>query len=212
MYNTYQNRVAVARESYTRAVQDFDNAITEARLQNNSALAEIAYKTLQQILELSLQGFQYKNSLVLDRFNQKQNLENNYYMRWQDVLKQINTENALAEEIRRFNFANGLGEFAAADSGGGGGGWSGGGSGGGGGNPKSAPKVDKDKGNNAGFVPNDGVYVNQPPFYQLPGLKPPASNGAQSINDKYKNNQGKIPGGAKPQAAKNVPYAQLKNY
>lgn len=141
MYNTYQNRVATARESFTRAVTDFDNAITQARLQNNSAMAEIAFNALQQRLELALQGFQYKNTLVLDRFAQKQQLENSYYARWQDVLQQMNTENALAEEIRRFNFANGLGEFAAVDSGGS----SGGGSGGGDYNPRPRPKPEEEE-------------------------------------------------------------------
>lgn len=103
MWNTYQNRVATARESYSRAVLNYDNAIKDARLQNNSALAEIAYNALQQQLELSLQGFQYKNQLLLDKTNQKLTLENEYYQRYQDVLNQINTENALAEEIRQYN-------------------------------------------------------------------------------------------------------------
>ena len=103
MYNTYQNRVATARESYNRAVLNYDNAITEARLQNNSALAEIAYNALQQQLELSLQGFQYKNTLVLELANKKIEVDQMYHERWQDVLNQINTENALAEEIRQFN-------------------------------------------------------------------------------------------------------------
>ena len=103
MYNTYQNRVATARESYNRIVLDFDNAITNARLQNNSALAEIAYKSLQQRLELNLQGFQYKNSLLLEQAKRKTELEQMYHERWQDVLNQMNTENALAEEMRQFN-------------------------------------------------------------------------------------------------------------
>lgn len=103
MYNTYQNRVMTARESYNRIVLDFDNAITQARLQNNSALAEIAYKSLQQRLELNLQGFQYKNQLLLEQANRKTELEQIYHERWQDVLDQMNTENALAEEIRQYN-------------------------------------------------------------------------------------------------------------
>ena len=103
MYNTYQNRVATAREAYVRAVQNYDNAITQARLQNNSALAEIAYKALQQQLELSLQGFQYKNELLLEQANKKFQIESEYNKRYQDVLQQINTENALAEEVRQFN-------------------------------------------------------------------------------------------------------------
>ena len=123
MYNTYQNRVATARESYNRAVLNYDNAMKDARLQNNAALAEIAYQSLQQQLELSLQGFQYKNSLILDQANKKLEVDNMYYNRYLDVLNQINQENALAEEIRQynesmawdkyqFNYKNKLGEFA----------------------------------------------------------------------------------------------------
>jgi len=52
MYNTYQNRVATAREAYSLAVQNYNNAITEAQLQNSSVLAEIAYQSLQQQLEI----------------------------------------------------------------------------------------------------------------------------------------------------------------
>ncbi len=103
MYNAYQNRVAMAREAYGRAVLNYDNAIKEAQLQNSSVLAEIAYNTLQKSLELSLQGFQYKNQLVLSKAQAKRELEDTYYQRYQGVLSQINTENALAEQIRQFN-------------------------------------------------------------------------------------------------------------
>lgn len=103
MYNTYQNRVATARESYNKAVLNYDNAIKEAQLQNNSTLAQIAYEALQQELELSLQGFQYKNQLVTELANKKQEIDNTYYSRYQDVLSQMNTENALAEQIRQYN-------------------------------------------------------------------------------------------------------------
>ena len=103
MFNTYQNRVATSRESYNQAVLNYDNAIKDAMLKNNAALAEIAFKALQTQLELSLQGFQYKNNLILEQANKKQELENTYYNRWQDVLNQINQENTLAEEQRQYN-------------------------------------------------------------------------------------------------------------
>ena len=103
MYNTYQNRVATARESYKRAILNYDNAIKDARLQNNAALAEIAYNALKEQLELSLQGFQYKNTLVMAKADKRTELDNTYYGRYQDVLKQINTENSLAEEVRQYN-------------------------------------------------------------------------------------------------------------
>ena len=103
MYNTYQNRLTSARESYNLAVLNYNNAIKDARLQNSAALAEIAYNSLQKQLELSLQGFQYKNSLVTELAKTKREIDSEYYGRYQDVLKQINTENALAEEVRQYN-------------------------------------------------------------------------------------------------------------
>ena len=103
MYNTYQNRVATAREVFNQAVLNYNNSIKEAQLQNSAALAEIAFQTLQQTLELSLQGFQYKNQLLLDQANKKLEIDNIYWNRYQDVLQQINTENALAEDIRQYN-------------------------------------------------------------------------------------------------------------
>lgn len=100
MYNTYQNRVAMARQSYDRAVLNYNNAITEARLKNNSALAEIAYQSLQKQLELSLAGFQYKNTLILEQAKTKRETEQMYHSQYMDVLGQINTESALAETKR----------------------------------------------------------------------------------------------------------------
>ena len=103
MYNTYQNRVATARESYNNAVVNYNNAIKDAQLQNNSILAEIAYKALEQQLKLSLEGFQAKNNLLIEQANKKMQIDSEYYGRWQDVLSQINQEHSLAEQIRQYN-------------------------------------------------------------------------------------------------------------
>lgn len=103
MYNAYQNRVATARESYNTAVLNYNNAIKEAQLQNNAKLAEIAYQALQTQLELSLEGFQYKNQLLIEQANKQQEIDNTYHDRYLAVLNQMNTENALAEEVRQYN-------------------------------------------------------------------------------------------------------------
>lgn len=103
MYNQYQNRVATARESYQRAVVDYDMAIKDAQLKNSTVLAEIAYNSLQQRLTLSLEGFQYKNTLLLDKASKQREIDQIYHQRWQDVLNQINTENALAESVRQYD-------------------------------------------------------------------------------------------------------------
>jgi hypothetical protein len=103
MYNTYQIRVATARETLSKAKLNYDNNIKEAMLQNNAALAEIYANAYLKQAELALEGFQYKNQLVLDQANKKLEIDQMYYNRWQDVLQQINTENAMAEDIRQFN-------------------------------------------------------------------------------------------------------------
>ena len=103
IYNTYQNRVAVARDAFERSKMNFDNAIKEAQLQNSSKLAEIALQANQEQLQLALEGLQYKNTMLLDKANARMQIKSLYYSKWQDVLNQINTENALAEEQRQFN-------------------------------------------------------------------------------------------------------------
>lgn len=103
MYNTYQNRVMTAREAFTRAVLNYDNAIKEARLQNNSILAEIAYEALQKQLELSLAGFQYKNQLLLQKTSAARDIRKDYTAEYQAVLDQIYKEDALQEEMDQFD-------------------------------------------------------------------------------------------------------------
>lgn len=103
MYNAYQNRVAITRDALQRTFQNFDNQMAEARLQNNVALAQIVHDNLIRELELELQGFQYGNQLLLEKLNNKLNIDNIYYGREQSVISQINQENALAEQVRQFN-------------------------------------------------------------------------------------------------------------
>lgn len=103
MYNQYQNRVATAREVFAQATLNFNNAIKDARLQNNAVLAEIAFNAYKEQAQLALEGFQYKNNLILEQANKKLEVDNMYYNRYQDVLQQINHENAMAEDIRQFN-------------------------------------------------------------------------------------------------------------
>lgn len=101
-YNTYQNRLATARESYNQTVTDYNIAKKDAILQNSSALMEIAFNTQRQNLELALSGFQYKNTLLQEQISQQNQTEDRYYSRWSDMLSQINNEQKLAEEIRQY--------------------------------------------------------------------------------------------------------------
>ena len=95
MYNTYQNRVATATESYNNAITNYNTAIATALLQNSSTLATIAYQALQSQLQLSLEGFQYKNSLIDEMNNREREIRNDYHGYYMDVLDQMNQEAAL---------------------------------------------------------------------------------------------------------------------
>jgi hypothetical protein len=106
MYNTYQNRIATARASYELVIQGYNNAITEARLNNSSVLAEIAAKALEDGLKLSIEGVQYKNELLQKKADRKLQIQQFTQTKYQDVLDQMNKENALAEEVRQANLAN----------------------------------------------------------------------------------------------------------
>ena len=102
-YNTYQNRVMVARDAFSRATLNYDNGMKEAKLQNSAALAEIYANAYEKQLTFALQGFQHKNELIREKTNQKLAVDEMYYGRYRDVLNQINTENSLAEQIRQYN-------------------------------------------------------------------------------------------------------------
>lgn len=103
MYNTYQNRVATAREAQQQAVLNYNNAIKEAQMQNNSILAEIANQSLQQQLDLSIAGFQYKNTLITEKLSRQLETKSMYNNMYMSMLDQINQEKAMAENIRQFN-------------------------------------------------------------------------------------------------------------
>ena len=103
MYNTYQNRVATARESLNNIKLEFDNAIKEAQLSNNATLAENALTALQKKLQIALEGFNYKTEQENNRLNWNYAINDTYYNRYQDVEDQINYENEQAEAIRQWN-------------------------------------------------------------------------------------------------------------
>lgn len=103
MYNTYQNRVAAARESYNLVIQNYNNAITEARIANSSVLAEIALQAMEKGLQLTLEGMQYHNQLLSEQADRKLAITQLYHNKWKDTLDQINTEIAYNEKVREFN-------------------------------------------------------------------------------------------------------------
>ena len=92
MYNTYQNRVATARESLSQAMLNYDNAIKDAQLQNNAALAEIAMQSLQKQSEYILQGVLRTEQLKLALEDKKMEVEKFYSDEWWKQYEYLNQE------------------------------------------------------------------------------------------------------------------------
>lgn len=103
MYNQYQNRVGTAKESLNNTIMNYNNSITQAVLANNEKLAEIAFNALQTQNQLNQQAFEYKNTIILQKEQALQDLNNTYYARYQDVLGQINNEIELQMELDRID-------------------------------------------------------------------------------------------------------------
>ena len=99
MYNTYQNRYTTARESYNQVVLGYNNQITQAQIQNNAQLAEIAFNTLQAGLQLALEGFQYQNDLLNNLLNQKLSISSTYDNLWQSQYNTLLGEAQFNEQM-----------------------------------------------------------------------------------------------------------------
>lgn len=103
MYEAYQNRVAVARSSAETAKQNYELGMQQARMQHSVALAEIHLQALQKQLELSIQGLNARNQIILNFADREQTIKQNADTRWQQVLAQINREIDMEEEARKFD-------------------------------------------------------------------------------------------------------------
>ena len=99
MYNEYQNRYTTARDVFNRAVLNYDNQITQAQIQNNAQLAEIAFNTLQTSLQLALEGFQYKNELLNNLLSQKLSISGTYDNLWQSQYNTLLNEAQFNEQM-----------------------------------------------------------------------------------------------------------------
>ena len=64
MYNTYQNRVATARESWNRTQDNFNNAIANAKITGNVEEAQNALSLLQAQSSNLLTGLGYQISIM----------------------------------------------------------------------------------------------------------------------------------------------------
>lgn len=104
-YVAYQNRVATNLESFRRVVQDFDNQMNQARLQNNSALAEIyanaMAQRLQYIVEFGVRGEELYIQKAQGAANIEQQNTSNYLAVYNQLMQDQQHNETLAEQRRQ---------------------------------------------------------------------------------------------------------------
>ena len=103
MYNQYQARITAARESYQQVVADYNAAITNARIQNNATLAQIAMDAMQKRLEITLQFAMKNTDLLTAKAQNVASLKQQNFSNYMSVYNSILDENKLAEQIRQYN-------------------------------------------------------------------------------------------------------------
>lgn len=101
-YNAWQNRVATAKQSLNDALVDYNAQITNARNTNSTALAELWSNVALQKAQNSLQGFQYKNTLIENRNQRETQLQQLYDTKYQNMYKNISED--LNRQISNYQY------------------------------------------------------------------------------------------------------------
>lgn len=101
-WTTQQNRTAQARALLNDAKLQFDNAIKEAYLNNDTLKAELALKILDQKQQEALRSLTYISDTKQNQLGNNQNLDADYNNRYNTLYNQIEQEKARAEAIRQW--------------------------------------------------------------------------------------------------------------
>lgn len=99
MYNTYQNRVATTNAALTKANTEFNDQISQALINNDIQLAEIALNQMQESYKLALEGFEYKDTMYNNKINYINDINNNYFTRKSSLQDRIDNYNSQINNI-----------------------------------------------------------------------------------------------------------------
>jgi hypothetical protein len=92
MYQSYQNRKALAYKAFTKAMTEYNNQITMARAQNSVTLAQIASDAIKEKAKITLEGFYYKNDLIIEQSNKITETNRYYDGLWLDQYDRLYNE------------------------------------------------------------------------------------------------------------------------
>ena len=101
-YNTYQNRLSSANKVMQDAFTQYDNDMNEARLNNDVQKAQNALAKLQMQLQYAENYYNQKSNLSQNQLQSSQNLDSEYYNRYNTEYNNIQQEKAREEAIRQW--------------------------------------------------------------------------------------------------------------
>ena len=101
-YNSYQNRLASANKAMQDAFVQYDNDINEARLNNDVQKAQNALNKLEMQLKYSESFYNNKSSITQNQLSNNQQLDSDYYNRYQTEYNNIQAEKQREEAIRQW--------------------------------------------------------------------------------------------------------------
>lgn len=102
-YTQAQEKLASTRANNEKAYQEFENQKSQARLENDSTIAQYGLDVLKQKLEAQLEEFQYNSDILQNKLSTTQSIESDYYSRYMDIVNQANWEKEQEEAKRQYN-------------------------------------------------------------------------------------------------------------
>lgn len=97
-YVAYQNRLAVARQSYESTLASFENSFNEAKMQNDAKRAELAFQTFQTQYEMIVSMILNDNGGVMQQAGELMKYAQGDPEKWLQVLGLISgSENGVSD-------------------------------------------------------------------------------------------------------------------
>ena len=101
-YNTYQNRLVSANKALQDAITQYDMDMNEARLNNDVQKAQNALKKFEMQVQFAESYYNNNSNLTLQQLQNNQNLDSEYYNRYNTEYNNIQEERAREEAIREW--------------------------------------------------------------------------------------------------------------
>lgn len=101
-FEEQQKSLGEARVNTNQTIQELNNQISQAKLENNSKKAGYSLEVAKMKLEAQIEQMQKQSELMIGRLESKQNLNNTYDSMYMQIVDQINAEKDREESKRQF--------------------------------------------------------------------------------------------------------------